>query len=89
MERAKKLTKNFDSYSSNLQQQIIFATYRGSWKHSPKTRRLLSEGKFEEAAVEILNNDEYRNARKNKRAGIIPRMDAVAAAIRAEGKRSK
>ena len=82
---AKKLTGDkFDTYSHNLRKNIISATYRGSWGQSPTARKLLAEGKFEEAATEFLNNDEYRNAVKLKRAGIRPRMEAVAKAIRDE-----
>ena len=86
VDRARNLTgDNFDSYSSNLQKNIISATYRGSWGYSPKTRRLLAEGKFEEAADEFLNSNEYRDAIKLNRRGIRKRMEAVAEAIRQEG----
>tara|TARA_Y100000310_G_scaffold333034_1_gene409765 strand:+ start:186 stop:1046 length:861 start_codon:yes stop_codon:yes gene_type:complete len=85
IKRARKLTGDkFDSYSKNLQKNIISATFRGSWGYSPKTRRLLSEGKYKEAAMEFLNSDEYRNAKELGRPGIIPRMEAVADAIRQE-----
>ena len=87
IERAKELTGDkFDLYSKNLQKNIISATFRGSWGYSPKARGLLSEGKYEEAAVEFLNSDEYRNAEELGRPGIIPRMDAVADAIRQEAR---
>ena len=76
--------KKFDSYSKNLQKNIISATFRGSWGYSPKARRLLSEGKYEEAAMEFLNSDEYRDAEELGRPGIVPRMEAVADAIRKE-----
>ena len=86
IKQAKKLTGDkFDGYSNNLRKNLISATYRGSWGQSPTARKLLSEGKFEEAATEFLNNDEYRNAVKLNRAGIRPRMEAVAKAIRDEG----
>ena len=85
IKRAHKLTGDkFDSYSKNLQKNIISATFRGSWGYSPKTRRLLSEGKYKEAATEFLNSDEYKSAKELGRPGIIPRMEAVADAIRQE-----
>lgn len=91
---AKKFTVNFDKYSWELQKQIIMSTYRGAWGQSKNTRRLLKEGKFEEAAVEFLNRDDYRKAdpnhpEHNKLPGIRPRMEEVAEAIRAEGLRRK
>jgi len=88
IDKTKSLTgEKFDSYSTNLKKNLISATYRGSWGYSPKTRRLLSEGRYEEAAQEFLNSDEYRNAEQLGRRGIIRRMDAVAKAIREEGKK--
>ncbi|MAG37993.1 hypothetical protein CMI45_01230 [Candidatus Pacearchaeota archaeon] len=88
IDRARTLTGDrFSSYSTNLKKNIVSATYRGSWGYSPKTRRLLSEGRYEEAAIEFLNSDEYRNAINLGRRGIIKRMDAVAKAIREEGKK--
>jgi hypothetical protein len=85
IKQAKKLTGDkFETYSNNLRKNLISATYRGSWGQSPKARKLLTEGKFEESATEFLNNDEYRNAVKLNRAGIRPRMEAVAKAIRDE-----
>jgi hypothetical protein len=87
IDRAHSLTGDkFSSYSVNLQKNIVSATYRGSWGYSPKTRRLLSEGKYEEAAVEFLNSDEYRDADKLGRPGIRERMEAVSDAIRLEAR---
>ena len=51
---------------------------------SPKTITLINAGDFEAAAKEFLNNYEYKNARSLGRAGIIPRMNAVAAALKNE-----
>lgn len=79
----------FSDHSNELQKHIISATFRGSWGDSPKTRKLLSEGRYEEAAKEFLNNDEYRNAVANGRRGIRKRMEDVAKAIRDEAKRKR
>jgi hypothetical protein len=43
---------------------------------------LINAGKFDQAADEFLKNDEYENAEELGRAGIIPRMDAVAESLR-------
>jgi len=89
VDRAKRLTPELDSYSPELQVQILSATYRGSWGDSPKTRQLLKEGKFDEAALEFINRDEYRNAEDNNLPGLIPRMNSVRDALKAEGGKQK
>jgi hypothetical protein len=85
-ERAKKITPNYDSYSDRLKAEIIQAEYRGDWKGSPTTRRLLKEGDFEGAAKAFLDNDDYRASLK-ERDGLAARMKRVSDAIRAEGRR--
>lgn len=95
IERAKKFTNSygglkFEDHTEELQVQLISATYRGSWGLSPKARRFLSQGKYEEAANEFLNNQEYRDAATDTRiTGIRARMEKVANAIRTEGERKK
>ena len=75
----------FENLSDALQQALFYEWFRGSLVQSPKTRKLINEGKFSEAAVEFLNNDEYRNAKKNKRSGIIKHMNLVAELLNKEG----
>jgi GH24 family phage-related lysozyme (muramidase) len=84
MKEIKKAYPNFESYPVDLQLQITQSYYRGTLtpKHSPKTRRLINQGKFKEAATEFLDNEEYRTAKKRGRAGIRDRMEDVAAALR-------
>ena len=43
------------------------------------------QGRFQEAAAEFLNNDEYRNAVKRKRKGIRERMLRVVRLLQREG----
>jgi len=80
----KRAYPDFESYPAELQLQITQSYYRGTLtpKHSPKTRRLINQGKFKEAATEFLDNEEYRTAKKRGRAGIKNRMDDVAQALR-------
>lgn len=59
---------------------MLGSWYRGSLSGSPKTIRLINEGKYEEASKEFLNNDEYRDP--NTASGIKKRMQATAKAIR-------
>jgi len=75
----------FDSFSDELQQALFYEWFRGSLVQSPKTRKLINAGKFSEAAKEFLDNDEYRNAKKNKRSGIIKHMNLVAKLLNKEG----
>ena len=84
MKEIKKAYPNFESYPVDLQLQITQSYYRGTLtpKHSPKTRRLINQGKFKEAATEFLDNEEYRTAKKRGRAGIRDRMEDVAEALR-------
>ena len=76
---------NFNNFSENLQLALFYEWYRGSLVQSPKTRKLINQGKLKEAADEFLNNDEYRDAVKRKRSGIREGMENVAKALREEG----
>jgi GH24 family phage-related lysozyme (muramidase) len=73
----------FDSFSPELQAQIISGAYRGDITGSPKTLSLLREGKFQEASKEFLNNKEYKAA-KESGSGVAGRMEEVAATMAAE-----
>ncbi len=75
----------FDSFSDELQQALFYEWFRGSLVQSPKTRELINAGKFSEAAKEFLNNDEYKNARKNKRSGVISHFELTAELLNKEG----
>ena len=81
--QTKKNIKNFDSLSNNLKKNIVSSWYRGSLSGSPKTIRLINEGKFKEASVEFLNNAEYKAAVKSG-SGVAKRMEDVANAIKME-----
>ena len=84
MKEIKRAYPDFESYPAELQLQITQSYYRGTLtpKHSPKTRKLINQGKFKEAAKEFLDNEEYRTAKKKGRAGIRNRMEDVAQALR-------
>ena len=87
LKEIKKAYPNFDTYPQDLQLQLTQSYYRGTLtpKASPKTRKLINKGKFQEAAKEFLNNEEYKNAKKLGRPGIIERMDDVAQALKSMG----
>ena len=75
--KIQKLIPNFDSFPASAQTAIFGEFYRGSIGGSPKTVKLINEGKFKEASKEFLRNDEYRDRVKLKRPGIGPRMENV------------
>lgn len=79
--RLRKKIPAFDSFPEYLRVPIVSEAYRGSIFGSPDTMKLMNEGKFDEAAIEFLNNDEYRTAEEEDIPGIRPRMEAVRDAL--------
>lgn len=77
----KKSIKNFDSLSDDLKVEIAQSWFRGGISGSPKTIKLINEGKFEEAATEFLDNEEYRTT---ELGGVKTRMEALSTALRKE-----
>lgn len=82
LSEVRKALPQFDKYPEDVQSNLLSSWYRGSLVQSPKTRNLLNQGKFNEAATEFLNNDEYKNAVKRGRRGIRKRMEQTADSIR-------
>ena len=81
-EQAKKLIKNYDSLSPDLQSELIQLNYRGDLVQSPTTRRLINEGKFKEAAEELLNHEEYKALKaQNIDNSITRRLEAARDAL--------
>lgn len=78
----RKNIPDFDNLSEDVRKNLVAAWFRGSLSGSPKAIGLINAGEFDQAADEFLDNDEYRNAEEMGRAGIIPRMDAVAESLR-------
>jgi len=81
MPQIKKSIKNFDSLSDDLKVEIAQSWFRGGISGSPKTIKLINAGKFEEAAAEFLDNEEYRTT---KLGGVKTRMEALSSALKAE-----
>ena len=78
----KRNIKKFDNFPLDVRQNIVSSWYRGSLSGSPDTIKLINAGKYKEAAIEFLDNDEYRNAVSLNRRGIRKRMEATANAIK-------
>ena len=87
MKEIRRAYPDFNNYPKELQLQITQSYYRGTLtpEHSPKTRELINQGKFKEAAEEFLDHKEYKNAKELGRPGIRKRMDDVALALRKMG----
>lgn len=76
----------YDNLPPTVQAPLIGEWFRGSLVQSTRARRLINQNRFEEAATEFLNNDEYRNAVRRGRRGIRRRMEETANAIRNMGR---
>lgn len=82
-----QLGEVFSELSPRMKAQVISGYYRGDIPGSPKTKKLIRERRFEEAAREFLDNDEYRAAKKSG-SGVGPRMEEIAKALRDEATRN-
>lgn len=69
-----QLFPQFDTYDDEVKVAILNGVFRGDMSGSPATIRLINQGKWAEAAVEYLNNAEYRDAVKSK-SGVAGRME--------------
>ena len=76
----------FNTFSEELQLALFYEWYRGSLVGSKNTRDLINQNppKFKEAAVEFLDNDEYRNAEKLEKIGIRDSMEKVSTLLKKE-----
>jgi GH24 family phage-related lysozyme (muramidase) len=80
--RAHKLVKGLGSMPQETQNAVLSAVYRGDM--GPETAKLLSAGRFKEAADEYLNHAEYKKRRdKDPEDGVVLRMERNADAIAA------
>ena len=81
IDEIKNLIPDFVTFSEDQQTAIFSEYYRGSIAGSPNAVKFINSKDYAKAAEEYLNNDEYRNARRLNKAGIRPRMEAVANAL--------
>jgi len=77
LEEIQDLIPNFSNLPETLQIALFSEYFRGSIRQSPKTVKLINQGRYQEAAGEFLDNDEYRDAEKRGRPGIKVRMKKV------------
>lgn len=62
--RAKNATKNFETLPEYVKSHIVSMAYRGDW--GPETKKLLKEGRWEEAADEYLDHGNYKKGTKKE-----------------------
>jgi len=74
-----KKLPDYDSYPEYLRAELLAAEYRGDIGESPKAMAYARAGEWEKAAIEFLNNDEYKHI--NTPAGIKQRMRNTAMAM--------
>ena len=77
LEEIQDLIPNFSNLPETLQIALFSEYFRGSIRQSPKTVKLINQGRYQEAAGEFLDNDEYRDAKERGRRGIRGRMKKV------------
>lgn len=89
---SKRLFPKYDSYSHELKGAILDGVFRGDLSGSPKTIKLINEGKFTLASKEYVNHTGYRKSKRGEEgfgSGIYKRMDRNAAIFKAEQFRQK
>lgn len=80
--QAKASIPDLDSMGASEQAAAVSGFFRGDLSGSPKTLRLINQGKFEEAAKEFLDHKEYKTTDDQ---GIKSRMEGIASNIRTMG----
>ena len=78
-DRVRNYIPQYDNFSPLLQQELLQAEYRGDLGYSENTRKLINEGKFEEAAAEFLDHAEFK--KEGTQQGIKDRIQAVSNAL--------
>jgi GH24 family phage-related lysozyme (muramidase) len=71
----------YKNFPIDVKVPIFSEYYRGSIPQSKNTLKLINNGKYKEAAIEFLNNNEYKNAVKLGIPGIRTRMEEVSEAL--------
>lgn len=80
------LGESFDRMPTPVKVAVLDGVFRGDLSGSPRTLELLKEGRYSQAAVEYLDNNEYRDSVRRNRAGekhgVAARMERNAEAFR-------
>lgn len=85
-EQERELTKAIPSYNDQREEvksALLSAKYRGDMKPGFKWVKLFNQGKFKQAADELLDHKEYRERKaKNKNDGVVKRLDHISNTLR-------
>jgi hypothetical protein len=85
--RTANMITNLQDYPPDVQSVLVSGTFRGHVADSPNFRKLLAAGKYEEAANELLNREEY--TRPNAVTGVKTRLERDANTIRGLAKKKE
>ena len=86
LKRAKELFPNYDTYLPKVKAAILDGVFRGDLSGSPKTIKLINDGKWLEASEEYIDNKEYRASKAlGDKHGVWKRMDKNAAIFKQYG----
>jgi GH24 family phage-related lysozyme (muramidase) len=79
----RRIVPKYDELPTNLQNQLIQTAYRGDIKKDHNWVKLLNEGKYDKAAEEFLDHEEYKERKSTKKDGdsVTRRMEALNAAL--------
>ena len=86
----RKAIPKFESLPLSVRTAILVGWFRGDIQLTSKgktseTVKLMNKGEWKKAAIEYLNHKGFKNAKANKRSGIIARMKKVAKVLREYG----
>ena len=77
---ARKYIPDYDNLNDKGKAAIMSAAYRCDLQQSPTFRKLFNKKKYKEAAIEFLNNDDYRKSLLQK-SGVAGRFQRIANAV--------
>ena len=81
--RTRDFFPEFDNYSEDLQRELISETFRGLIGKSPKTRKLINEGRFTNAVEEYMDSKDYEEVTQEK--NLRPRIKFLLEALNKHG----
>jgi hypothetical protein len=81
---ARRIVPSYDQLPQALQLRLLDSTYRGGLSGSTKTLGHINAGRWDEAADEFLDNDDFRNSIAAK-TGVAGRMQQTSDAMRNYG----
>lgn len=85
--KIKEFIPDYDTFSKELKNALILAVYRGDIKREHRTVKLINEHRFADAAIEFLNNQDFRKS--GPQGGVGKRMLAIAKILYDADKKKK